>query len=282
MPDWESLRHLASLAQAGSIAGAARKLNVEHATVARRIASLEHELGVKLLDRRGRKIELTRAGLELMVSLDRMEIEVEAIERLAAGQRITPTGDVVISAPPALGTAMLANPLVELHRHYPGLSLHVVAETRESALQRREADLAIRLMAPVDQDLRSTKLGEVRFLLYASPAYLAATPEPDWTFIGYDASMDQAPQQMAMLRLAGGRPVAIRANSAELQLSVALEGGGVVMLPEFLVVGRPLTAIGGEILRREAWLVIHADMMGSGPVQTVAEVVGAYLRKRLG
>jgi DNA-binding transcriptional LysR family regulator len=281
MPDWESLRHLASLARAGTMAGAARALKVEHATVSRRIASLESDLGLKLLDRRGRKIELTRHGRELVASLERMQGEADAIERLAAGKRATLAGDVTISAPPALGAAMLGPPLVELRTRHPGLMLHVVAETRQSALQRREADLAIRLTAPVDRDLRATKLGEVSFRLYACARYLAATPEEQWVFIGYDESMDNAPQQLAMIRIAHERPIAMRANSAELQLSFAKEGGGVAMLPDFLAMGEPLVPVGGDVLRREAWLVIHADMMGSGPVRAVADAVGKELQQRL-
>jgi DNA-binding transcriptional LysR family regulator len=282
MPDWESLRHLAALARAQTVAGAARALGVEHATVSRRIASLERELDLKLLDRRGRKIELTSHGRELIASLERMQSEADAIERLAAGRRTTLSGEVTITAPPALGTAMLAPALVELRDLHPGLMLHIVAETRQSELQRREADLAIRLTAPADPDLLATKLGEVSFRLYARASYLAAFPKAEWIFVGYEASMDRSPQQLAMLHIAGDRPIAIRANSVELQLNVVAEGGGVAMLPDFLVQNKQLLPAGEKSVRREAWLVIHSDMAASGPVKAVAEVLEKHLRRRLG
>jgi DNA-binding transcriptional LysR family regulator len=281
VPDWESLHHLATLARVRTLAGAARVLNVEHATVARRIAALEVELDLKLLDRRGRKIELTRNALELLASLEQMQTEAEAIERIAAGKRASITGEVTISAPPGLATAMLAPPIVALRRSHPGLTLQILAETRQRALQRREADLAIRLGAPVDRDLTATRLGDVSFRLYASAAYLAETPDAKRAFIAYDASMDSAPQQLALARIARNRPIAIRTNSAELQVSLACAGGGVAMLPDFMAAGEPIVPTGSDVVRREAWLVIHSDMTGSAPVCVVAETIGHDLRARL-
>jgi len=281
MPDWESLRHLAALARMGTIAGAARALGVEHATLTRRIASLEHELDLKLLDRRGRKVELTSHGRELAASLQRMQVEADAIERFAVGRRTAVSGEVTIAAPPALGTAMLAPTLAELRNLHPALVLHIVGETRQSELQRREADLAIRLTAPAEPDLLATKLGEVTFRLYGRSSYLDAQPPAKWVFVGYDTTMDKAPQQLAMMRIAGGRSVVIRANSAELQLNLVLEGAGVAMLPEFLVKGRPLVPAAEDVVRREAWLVIHADMEKSGPVRAVADKLERDLRARL-
>jgi len=281
MPDWESLRHFAALARATTLAGAARALNVEHATVARRIASLESELQLKLLDRRGRKIELTPHGREFLASLERMQSEADAIERFAAGKRTSLSGEVTISAPPGLGAEMLGAPLAKLRGKHPGLTLQIITETRQSALQRREADLAIRLADSMDQDLAATRLGEVNFRLYAHPDYLATTPEAKWVFIGYDASMDSAPQQLAMARMAQGRPIAIRTNSLALQLSLVRESGGVAMLPDFITAGEPLVRAGLHVVRRDVWLVIHSDMTGSGPVQAVAATLREDLRARL-
>jgi DNA-binding transcriptional LysR family regulator len=281
MPDWESLRHFAALARTGTLAGAARALNVEHATVARRIVSLESELNLKLLDRRGRKIELTPHGREFLAALERMQSEADAIERFAAGKRTELSGEVTISAPPGLAAAMLAPPVARLQGKYPALTLQIITETRQSALQRREADLAIRLADSTDQDLSATKLGEINFRLYAHPDYLAATPEAEWEFIGYDTSMDEAPQQIAMTRIAQGRRIAIRTNSLALQMNLVREGAGLAMLPDFLTKGEPLSPAAPHFVHRDVWLVIHSDMTGSSPVQAVAAMLIDDLHARL-
>ncbi|HEY8906263.1 MAG TPA: LysR family transcriptional regulator [Rhodoferax sp.] len=83
MLDWENLRHLAALAKGGSLSAAARLLDVEHATVARRITALETALGVRVVDRRGRKLLLTAEGDRLATIAERMEREAMAAERLA-------------------------------------------------------------------------------------------------------------------------------------------------------------------------------------------------------
>lgn len=281
MPDWEALRHFNALVHEGTLAGAARLLDVEHATVARRVAALERELGLKLVDRRGRKIEITADGREVAEFLRVMQANALAIERIAAGKRKEIAGEVTISAPPALGTAVLAEPLVELRAREPMLSLRIVAETRRSSLGGRESDLAIRLSRPEEGDLTATKLGEVLFHFYASPQYLAERDTADWSFIGFDAPMDSAPHQITLKKLAAGRPVAVRASSAEMQLALALAGGGIAILPDFLVPPDRLAIVGEERVRREVWMLVHSDMAGSAPVRAVADALRNGVRRTL-
>lgn len=107
MADWENLRYFAALAQAGTLSGAARQLHVEHATIARRIAALETELNLKLVDRRGRRLSLTVDGERIAALVEHMEKDAQAIDRAAESARSELTGDVTISAPPALAAAML-------------------------------------------------------------------------------------------------------------------------------------------------------------------------------
>lgn len=81
--DWEDLRYFLTFASVKSLSGAAKKSGVEHATVSRRIASLEKSLNVKLVDRRKRLYELTDDGRKLAVIGRRIEEQAEAIGRLA-------------------------------------------------------------------------------------------------------------------------------------------------------------------------------------------------------
>jgi DNA-binding transcriptional LysR family regulator len=284
MPDWENLKSFAALARSGTLSGAARQLGVEHATVARRIAALEQELGLRLVDRRSRQWLLTSAGKRVAELTGPMDAQALAIERAASGERTdVVAGDVTVSASPALAATMLAGPIVSLRSQHPGLVIRVLAETRYSSLNHREADIAIRLGRPTEGELTASKVGVVSFHLYGSRAYLDATPASDWAFIGYDETLDAAPQQATVRRLAGKKSLALRSSTIELQLALVRAGGGVAALPDFIAAVDPLLAKArrDEIARREVWLVFRTDLKSSVPVRTVATSLRDFLREHL-
>jgi DNA-binding transcriptional LysR family regulator len=282
MLDWENLRHFAALARSGTLLGAARSLGVEHATVARRIAGLEAQMGVKLIDRRGRRILLTAEGERVAGMAERMGEEALAIERvrLAAGAMLA--GDIRISAPPAFAAALLLEPLVALRLKHPDINIVVVGETRYASLDRREADIAVRMTMSEQGDLTVTKLCEVAFGFYAAPSYLASVPEQDWSFIAYDETMMTSPQYQRLLAVADGRRVAMRASTLEFQVAAARAGGGVAILPNFLV-GAAVDLVQAipqpTPLTREVWLVVHSDIRNVPIVRAAMEVLKEFVRQ---
>ncbi|HEY9213161.1 MAG TPA: LysR family transcriptional regulator [Ancylobacter sp.] len=283
MTDWENLRHFAALARSGTFLGAAKELGVEHATVARRVSRLEKELDVRLVDRRGKRLTMTPAGLRIAGIVGQITGHVEAIERAATGERAEVSGEVTISAPPAFAAALLAEPLVHLRRAHPRLRLQVLGETRYASLGQRETDIAIRFGRPTAGDLTASKVGVIAFRLYGSPEYLASTAPANRSFIGYDKELDGALQQVAVRRLAGGAELALRLNTVELQIAMVKAGGGLAMLPDFLASEDPVLACANddEAVHREVWLVLHTDMKGSLPVRLVANCLRDHLRRQL-
>ncbi|MDQ0561770.1 DNA-binding transcriptional LysR family regulator [Rhizobium mesoamericanum] len=263
MIDWESLRYFAALARSGTLLGAARALGVEHATVARRVAGLEEQMAVKLVDRRGRRIVLTPEGERVAKMAERMEQEAQAVERLGLAAGATVAGEVRISAPPTLAAAILPAALVAVRARHPDICVTIVGETRYASLDRREADVAVRMTKPEQGNFVISKLGEVAFGFYATAAYLAATPEAQRTFIAYDETMASAPQSIRLAEATEGRKVTLRATTLEFQLAAARASGGIAMLPNFMLTGVDdlVEAIPqGQPLTRELWLVVHADI----------------------
>ena len=279
MYDWENLRFLAVLAREGSFSAAARRLGVEHATVSRRLAALEAECGLRLLDRRGKKVTLTADGERMAGVALRMEEAALGAARLASAAHIGLSGKVTISAPPALAAVRLIGPLVRLRQQHPDLTIHVVGETREASLDRREADIAVRLTRPEKGDLTISRIGEVAFHFYATQSYLAATSPEAWQFIAYGSgAMDNAPQSKRLKAFAAGRPVGFFASSLELQMVAAIENGGIAILPDFMAEAESrLVAIdeGREPLKREVWLAVHADLHAVPAVQAVVQALKA-------
>lgn len=277
--DWDDLRHFLALAQAGTFLGAARQIGVEHATISRRVTALEKDLGRKLVDRRGRRIILTGDGEQVAKHAALVAQQMAVIEQLGRASATETRGHVRISAPPALSSVLLAKPVVALRREHPGVQITLVGEKRLASLNRREADIAVRMSRPEDGDYAITKLGEMAFHLYASKAYLESVPEAQWTFIGYDEGMNASPQQLRLTELAAGRPIAIRSSVLEFQAAAARLGGGIVLLPDFAVTdGDGLQRIGHEhALTREIWLVVHAEIRDVPAVRVVMEALkGAF------
>ncbi|NYF33483.1 LysR family transcriptional regulator [Sphingopyxis sp. JAI108] len=283
MPDWEHLKHFAALATGGTLTAAARELGVDHATVARRIAALEQELGARLVDRRGRRLTLTLAGEQVAAMAAQMAAQAVAIERTASGERSEVAGQVTVSAPPAFAAAMLADPIVRLRDEHPDLLICILGETHYSSLSQREADIAIRFGRPTAGDITAVKVGVVIFHVYGRADYLVNTAVSDRSFIGYDEALDAAPQQVALRRLAGETPLALRSNTIELQMALARAGGGVVLAPDFLAAPDPqlVRATDDEIIRREVWLTFHTDLKGSAPVRAVANCLREALSRDL-
>ncbi|WP_205032102.1 LysR family transcriptional regulator [Hwanghaeella grinnelliae] len=272
------MRYFSVLAKRGSLSGAARTLGVEHATVARRIAGLEADLHVKLVDRRGRRILLTPEGERIAAAAGRIEDEAASIERLAAGAQAQIAGTVSISAPPLLAAARLVRPLADIRKAHPKLTIRLVGENRSARLEKREADIAIRLSRPESGAQTISKLGEMPFNLYASLPYLQATRPEDWSFIGYESPLDQSPPQKRLRLLAGQRPIGLTASTIEIQLSAAKEGFGVAFLPDFVAAGdAELARVFPEEppVIREIWLVVHNDLKDAPAVRTVLNALKA-------
>src|ERR1700753_4127319 len=205
MTDWDDLRHFLSLAREGTLSGAARALGVDHATVARRIAALETATALKLVDRRARNYSLTEDGRRIAAAAAPMEEAAFAVDRAVQAGQLGLSGEITISAPPSLATALVAPRLVRLRRQHPGIVIELIGEKRSASLSRREADVALRLSRPAEPGLVARKGGPFGFSLYAAPTYLKETPPHAFGFIAYDASMDEAPQHQWLKAIAGKR-----------------------------------------------------------------------------
>jgi DNA-binding transcriptional LysR family regulator len=276
MFDWEDLRYFVAFSDEQSLAKAARYLKVDHATVARRIASLEQSLELKLLDRRPRAYVLTEDGERIAERGKRMQAESFAVERISIAEQEIVSGEVSISAPPSISSTVIAPNLGKLRAQHPALRVRLIADTRYVSLIRREADIAVRLSRPAEADLVARKIGVVSFALYASPEYLASHAPEDYEFIGYDDSMDGAVQQMWLDALAHSRPVVLRSNSLDVQASAARAGVGVAVLPYFLGDwDENLSVIEGtgEPLTREVWLSIHNDLRHAPSIRSVMQFI---------
>ncbi|MGO4711905.1 LysR family transcriptional regulator [Bradyrhizobium sp. 2TAF24] len=272
MTDWEDLRHFVALAREGTLSAAARTLGVDHATVARRVAALEASTGLKLVDRRARTTTLTDDGRRIATVAAPMEEAAFAVGRAAQAAQPGVDGEVTISAPPTFASAVIAPQLVRLRQQYPGIRIRLMGEKRRASLSRREADLALRLLRPVESGLFVRRIGSFGFSLYGTPAYLKETPPHALAFIGYDATMADSPQEIWLRTIVGNREVVLRTNDLEAQIAAARSGLGLAALPHYLGDGDARLqrhAVTQKPISRDVWLLVHRDLRQVPAVRAV-------------
>lgn len=268
---WDDVRIFLELARTGSLSAAARGLRISHATVGRRVAALEADLGRTLVERRADGYALTADGEAVFELADGMDDRALAILR-RGGREPGLTGTVRLTTTQALADRFLVPRLGPFHARHPGIDLEVTVDNRALSLARREADLALRMARPEHGDLIARRLSTIAYGLFAAPG------APD-ALIGYDEALSDLPEAVWLARHGGGRRVVFRSNSVQAQLAAAKAGFGAALLPLWLAVEEPVlqAAPMDAPLAREVWLVLHRDMKEVPRVRAVIDhLVGLF------
>jgi DNA-binding transcriptional LysR family regulator len=275
MFDWEDMRHFIALAETGTLSGAARTLKVDHATVGRRVSSLEQVFDTMLIERLPKRWVLTEAGQRVAALAQGMQVQAHSLERAVKAQHSPLSGMVTLSTPPAFASHFLAPRLGTLRRLYPDLHLTLLGNQAVASLSQQEADIALRISRPQEASSVARKVGTMEFWLYAAPGYLAK-PQEEWEFIAYDAKLDHVVEQRWLMEFAGVRPIVFRANDLGCQAAAARAGVGIAVLPCFLAYRDPgLVAVQADrkSATREIYLVVHSDLRRMPAVRAVLEFV---------
>ncbi|HVE09318.1 MAG TPA: LysR family transcriptional regulator [Paraburkholderia sp.] len=256
-PSWEDIRFFIALARHGSLAAAARALNVNHTTVARRIASLEQALGAKLVERRPDGFVLTAEGAHAVASAHQMEAAAATLAR--PGTNDSPKGLVRISATPGLALEFLSTRLPRLTAQHEGLDIELSASVRAVSLDLREADVALRFGRPLDGDVIARPLVTLAYGFYATPqwqqrAATGATP----VFVAFDEANSSIADAAWLMRCYPRARLAFRADNQLAQAAAARAGAGIAMLPHFI--GRSIDGLVPCALEplppsRELWMI---------------------------
>jgi DNA-binding transcriptional LysR family regulator len=280
--DWEDIRYFVALARHGSLSGTARALRVNHATVARRVASLETKLGRALFDRRADGYALTAEGKAVLDEAQVMdEAALSVLRRLDAGTELS--GLVRLTAARVLAEGFIIDRLGELHTRYPALDLELISDARVISLARRQADIALRLGLPKDSDLIGRRVAKIAFGFYASPAYrdqLAKGQEPE--LIGFDDESDFIFEAAWLARQFQATRFVFRTNSQTSQAAAARAGYGVALLPRYLAVNDPRLvkiSLGQRLPERDVWLLVRRDLAKVPRIRAVADYLAAMFQR---
>jgi DNA-binding transcriptional LysR family regulator len=178
MVDLDSLAVFAKVVEANSFSEAARRLSMPISTVSRRIAELEDQLGVRLLDRSTRSLRLTPLGAEILEHAVRSAELSEAIESIVSNRLSDVSGTLRLSAPPSISDTLLTPLVTAFQASYPKVHVQILITDRTVDHIADGVDLVFRLGALRDSSLVARRILSYRHQLVASPVYLTSRKAP--------------------------------------------------------------------------------------------------------
>lgn len=249
--DWDKLRIFHAVAEAGSFTHAGETLKLHQSAISRHISSLEDSLKVSLFHRHPRGLRLTEQGELLYRTAHELFTKLALTEQLLRDQREKPSGELRITTTVAFGSTWLTPRMAEFLTLYPDINVDLILEDRELDLGMGQADVAIRMRAPIQSDLIQRRLFTVHYRLYASPIYIAQRGVPrsvedldNHAILIYG---EGAPSPLSNLNwLASiGRPNGtprdpiLRVNNVYGVVLACEAGLGLAALPDYLARGNP-------------------------------------------
>jgi len=249
--DWDKLRIFHAVASAGSFTHAGQMLALSQSAVSRQISALEEEINTPLFQRHARGLTLTDEGELLYGAVSDVLTRLGQAEEALKNAQSAPRGSLKVTSSHGLGTYWLLPRMEEFIQQFPELQVHLMFEDRELDLAQREADLALRMRAPVQADLIQRKLFTVHYHLCAGREYLEqhGTPKTfeelcEHTLIAYGERVASEVRDVNWLldstrRFNDGCGRALRINNITGILHAVEAGIGVAALPDYLTAERP-------------------------------------------
>ncbi len=301
--DWDSFRHVLAIGEAGSLAGAARALGVNHTTVLRRLDALEQSLGTRLFERQRNGYLPTDTGRLLLEQARHMALRADEIERQVLGADRELTGPLRVTTAFAVMEHLLPQPLADFSRAYPKIEVEVIENAflidlasrhldDEVRWGRREADVALRLSPHVADHLVGRQLGLTECAVYAlrgAPGLPQQrtpierlTREAPW--VAFERGAASRVYDVWMHQRLTQADVRVRVDIFNAKAAMLHTGIGVGILPTFMHAKHPqLVQVSDPIpeLTLPVWMVTHPDLRHTARVRVFMRFVGDAVAERL-
>lgn len=176
--DWGKLRIFHAAAEAGSFTHAGETLEMSQSAVSRQVSALEKDLNVMLFHRHARGLILTEQGEMLYRTANEVFNKLETAYTRLADSKSKPSGDLRVTTTLGLGSHWMTQRLGEFIDLYPDINLRLLLHYNELDIAMREADVAVWLREPTQNDLIRRRLFTVHLHLYASISYIKKNGTP--------------------------------------------------------------------------------------------------------
>ncbi|KIH83506.1 LysR family transcriptional regulator [Pseudomonas batumici] len=281
--NWDDARVFLALGRAQTLRGAARALHVDQATVGRRIAVMERNLGSMLFLRTSTGYLLTAAGEAAFEAAEGMEAAATELMRRTQGLDKALSGEVRVTTTDFLAVDFVIPAMARVHAEHPEVRVVLNSSSQLLNLSRREADIAIRTQKPENPDLIVRRLARWPMGLFASRAYLDShgMPEPGRAFMGhdlvvYEPHLSEGRELLLVGEPAGGGRIVATVNSSMMMRRAIAAGLGLGEIPQYIGEQDGLVRLWPERERSrpyEVWMVTHADLRHTARIRAVIDQV---------
>lgn len=288
--DWNQARAFLVTAEEGSLSAAARALGLTQPTLSRQVAALEETLGVTLFERISKSLILTEAGTELAEHVRAMGDAANRVSLSASGQSQQIEGMVTISATDIMAAFILPDILKDLREKAPGIDIRIQCTNSLSDLRRREADIAVRHVAPDHPDLHARKMRDTPASVFASRIYLEKFDRKlerkdaaDLEFIGFDNSEQLVSHLRALDLPISENNIKISSPSGVVAWEFARQGLGLCVMANEVAAQCPeMTPVFDDLpqISFPIWLVTHSELHTSRRIRTVFDHLAEGLGQR--
>ena len=237
-----AMMSFAAVVSTGGFSTAAAALGYSKAAVSRRIARLEANVGMKLLDRTTRTVSLTPAGREMYARCSRIVDEVNEANQVMTGMVQRPRGELKVNAPVVSSLFDLTKIIPEFLKAFPEVRVFLNLSDSRADLLKGRFDVAFWTGEPYDSKLDAVRLRDYPMILVAAPSYLAAhgIPSTAADLKDHICILETHLSQVGEWRLSPDVTVTVNrgpltSNSVRMARQATIEGLGVSYLPRFLV-----------------------------------------------
>lgn len=279
--NWDHLRFFLALADDGTLSIAAKRLEVSHTTVLRRIRAFEKELQTQLFDHAQGGYTLTNSGRSLYTEAVKMQSAITGISRNIFGADAEIRGEVVITTTDTIAFAILPDLLAELQLQHESLRFTLDMLNGISDIDRREADIAIRACREPPDRLIGRHIGTIQFVACASNAYLSKNetkcfpvPSHAHRFITLDQRYAGSPFHSWFEDRLDANANCTKVSGFISAVALCRAGMGITVLPVYMLKAFPdLVALPTDELipTNDLWILSHPDLRDTQRVRLVKQ-----------
>lgn len=271
-PDWQLYRSFLAVMQEGSLSGAARMLGMTQPSLGRHIRELEDALGVSLFARSPQGLAATDLAHELIPHAQAMASASDALRRAATTRQDVIAGVVRVTASEVIGAEVLPPILAAFRQQHPGIVIELSLTNQAEDLLRRDADIAVRMLRPVQGALVARHVGKIALGFFAHKRYIEANGRPKTladldghALIGYDHETPYV-RKMRPANLPYTRErFALRTDNDLAALAAMRAGYGIGICQAPIARRDPdmVQLLPDFTLDMDAWVVMHEDLRRS-------------------
>lgn len=286
--NWDDYRFFLAVARGGQLSSVGRAMNVDHATVSRRIKALELELQSKLFDSSPQGYSLTAEGTELLPIAEQMEQATLQAEAALANYDKKLSGTVRIGVPDGVAAYVLSDVAKTICENYPKLKIQLIAMPQQFSLSKREVDFAITVSPPRSGRTKLRKITDYTLHLYGTKSYLGKAPKitskadlSKHRGVGYVPELLHDKELDYMPLFGSEFELQLTSTSVHVQLHAILKGAGIGIVHDFMARNHTelIAVLKNEVsIQRSFWLTVHEDYAQIDRIRICMDAIVDHMR----